>query len=211
MLRRFFCCLLALAVIGGSSVYLSAEDEGFTTLFDGKTLTGWKGNTEGYVAADGVIACKGGGSGNLYTEMEYGDFEFRFEFKLTPGANNGIGIRAPLQGDAAFAGMEIQILDDGHEKYKGIAPYQSHGSVYGVIAAKRGALKPTGEWNSETIIAKGKHITVILNGQTIVDGDAEKPIDGREHPGLERKSGYICFCGHGDKLEFRNLRVKELK
>lgn len=211
MKTRLFSCLLALACVVAGFGLLSAEDEGFTTLFDGKTLKGWKGNTEGYVATDGVIACKGGGSGNLYTEKEYGDFELRFEFKLTPGANNGIGIRAPLEGNPAFAGIEIQVLDDGHEKYKDIQPYQSHGSVYGVLAAKRGALKPVGEWNQETIIAKGKHIKVILNGETIVDGVAEKPVDGQEHPGLERKSGHICFCGHGDVLEFRNLRVKELK
>jgi hypothetical protein len=208
---QFFSGLLALACVMASFGLLSAEDEGFTTLFDGKSLKGWKGNTDGYVAADGVIACKGGGSGNLYTEKEYSDFEFRFEFKLTPGANNGIGIRAPMEGDPAFAGIEVQILDDGDPKYKDLQPYQVHGSVYGVIAAKRGALKPVGEWNQETIIAKGNHFKVILNGETIVDGVAEKPIDGREHPGLARKSGYICFCGHGDKLEFRNLRVKELK
>jgi 3-keto-disaccharide hydrolase len=75
--------------------------------------------------------------GNLFTEKEYPNFVFRFEFKTEPGGNNGVGIRAPLEGDAAYAGMEIQILDDGHERYKGkIKSEQHHGSIYDVIPAR---------------------------------------------------------------------------
>jgi hypothetical protein len=193
------------------------KEEGFTTLFDGKTLDGWEGDTKGYVPENGLLKCRKDGGGFLYTAKEYGDFEFRFEFKLTPGANNGIGIRTPRGKDPAYAGMEIQILDDTAEQYKDkLAPYQYHGSVYGVIPAKRGHQKPIGEWNSETIIAKGKHITVILNGETIVDGDIEKAstpatMDKQNHPGLKNDKGYIAFCGHGADIEFRNIRIKELK
>jgi hypothetical protein len=188
----------------------------FVSLFDGKTLDGWQGAKDGYEIVDGAIMCKPKGGGNLYTEKEYADFHLKFEFKLTPGANNGIGLRTPLQGDPAFVGMEIQVLDDSSDKYNGkLAEYQYHGSVYGVVAAKRGHLKPVGEWNSEEIILKGKHIQVILNGETIVDADLEKAstpktIDGREHPGLKRDSGYIAFCGHGAEVWFRNLYIKEL-
>lgn len=193
------------------------SEEGFTSIFDGKTLNGWQGGKGGYEVKDGAIVClKDGKGGNLYTEKEYANFFLRFEFKLTPGANNGIGIRTPKEGDPAFVGMEIQILDDGHPSYKGLQPYQTHGSVYGVLPAKRGFLKPTGEWNSEEITCDGKHVKVVLNGETIVDGDIEKAstpktIDGRDHPGLKREKGHICFCGHGAHVEFRNLRVKELK
>ena len=165
---------------------------------------------------EAIVCLKDGKGGNLYTEKEYANFVFRFEFKLTPGANNGIGIRAPREGDAAFVGMEIQILDDGHPSYKGLQDYQTHGSVYGVLPAKRGFLKKTGEWNTEEITCDGKHVKVVLNGETIVDGDIEKAstphtLDKREHPGLKRDKGFICFCGHGAHVEFRNLRVKELK
>jgi hypothetical protein len=88
--------------------------------------------------------------------------------------------------------------------------------VYGIVAAKTGFLKPTGEWNREEIIANGRHITVILNGETIVDADLDKAsangtIDGKVHPGLKRDKGHICFCGHGAEVWFRNLRIKELK
>jgi hypothetical protein len=196
---------------------LAAEpEEGFTPIFDGKTLDGWEGGKDGYEIADGVLACLPKGSGNLYTEKEYGDFHLKFDFKLTPGANNGIGIRAPLTGDAAYVGMEIQVLDDSAEQYKDLKPYQYHGSIYGVAACKRGHQKPVGEWNSQEIICKGKHVQVILNGETIVDADIEKAstpktIDGNNHPGLQRASGHICFCGHGTRVEFRNLRLKELK
>ena len=190
--------------------------DGFKLLFNGKDLTGWQGNTKGYVVRDGMIIVEPElGGGNLYTADEYGDFIVRFEFKLTPGANNGLGIRAPLTGDSAYAGIELQILDNTADKYKNLKNYQYHGSVYGVVPAKRGYLKPTNQWNYQEVIAKGKQITVKLNGTTIVNADIEKAStpktkDGRDHPGLKRDKGYIAFCGHGDKLAFRSLRIKPL-
>jgi hypothetical protein len=93
--------------------------------------------------------------GNLYTEKEYSDFIFRFEFRLTPGANNGLGIRTPLQGDAAYVGYELQILDNDAPVYAHLKPYQYHGSVYGIIPAKRGYQKPVGEWNSQEVWIRG--------------------------------------------------------
>lgn len=197
---------------------LTAEERlaGFTPLFNGRDMTGWTGNTTGYYAEDGKMICdpkKAGG--NVYTADEYGDFIFRFEFKLTPGANNGLGIRTGLSGDAAYSGMELQILDDTAAKYATLQPYQYHGSIYGVVPAKRGHQKPVGEWNSQEVIAKGPHITVNLNGTTIVNANIEeastpKTMDGREHPGLKNPKGHIGFCGHGDYLEFRHIRIKPL-
>lgn len=191
--------------------------EGFVPLFNGKNLSGWVGDTIGYVAEEGMIVIyPKRGSGNLYTEKEYSDFVLRFEFKLTPGANNGLGIRAPLKGDAAYVGMELQILDNTALIYKELKPYQYHGSIYGVVPAKRGFQNPVGEWNFQEVIAKGTKITVNLNGVTIVDADIQKAlekgtIDGRDHPGLKRTTGHIGFLGHGSHVEFRNLRIKELK
>ena len=212
-------CQLTLSLI---VVFAARADEpGFTPLFDGKTLDGWQGGKEGYRVEDGCIVSQQTGNRNLATAKEYGDFHFKFEFKLTPGANNGIGIRVPAEEggqrvDPAYKGMELQIIDDTSDRYKDIKEYQRHGSVYGIVPAKTGFLKPPGEWNSEEIIAKGKHITVILNGETIVDADLVKAsekgtIDGKAHPGLERDKGHICFCGHGAEVWFRNLRIKELK
>jgi hypothetical protein len=167
-----------------------------------------------------MIVCQpsGLGSGNLYTTREYSDFIMRFEFQLTPGANNGLGIRTPVDGDAAYAGMELQILDNEAAIYKNLQPYQYHGSVYGVIPARRGFQKPVGEWNFQEVQAIGNRIRVILNGEVILDGDIKEAskngtetADHRNHPGLLNPSGHIGFLGHGSPLKFRNLRVKEVK
>lgn len=214
---------LCLCLVAGGADAPGAKEEGFVSLFNGKDLAGWTYGTTGNAAKQGkgyqvdpeqksVYSTKVDG-GNLYTEKEYADFDLRFEFKLTENANNGIGIRAPLTGDAAYAGMEIQVLDDGGSEYKTLRPAQYHGSVYDVFPAKRGAQKPVGEWNSEEIIAKGRHVTVILNGQTIVDANLDDVKDEatlKKHPGLQNKTGYIGFLGHGYRVDFRNLRVKEL-
>jgi hypothetical protein len=189
-------------------------EEGFAPLFNGESLEGWQGATDGYVAQDGVLVCLEKG-GNLYTDKEYGDFHLKFEFKLTPGANNGLGVRTPLEGDPAYVGMELQILDNTAEQYENLKPWQYHGSVYGVVPAKRGHLKPAGEWNEQEVICRGPRVTVKLNGVVILDADVQKAsdpktVDGSEHPGLDREQGHLAFCGHGAHVEFRNLRLKEL-
>ncbi len=200
-----------------NSLSQKEKSEGFVALFNGKDLNGWTGDKVSYKAKNGEIVIEPSekGGGNLYTENEYGDFIFRFEFKLTPAANNGLGIRAPLEGDAAYAGMELQILDNEAPVYADLKPYQYHGSVYGVIPAKRGFLKPTGEWNTEEVIVKGKNVKVILNGTVIVDGNIEEAskngtMDHNDHPGLLREKGHIGFLGHGSVVSFRNIRIKEL-
>jgi hypothetical protein len=201
-----------------ASTPLSAAEqkEGFESLFDGTNLDKWIGNKTGYALEDGVIVTHPElGGGNIYTAEEFGDFEYRFEFQLTPGANNGLGIRTPTTGDAAYVGMELQILDNEAPIYEKLKPYQYHGSVYGVIPAKRGFLKPTGEWNEQVVIAKGNNIKVVLNGQVIMDGNLQKSAengtaDGNKHPGLLNKQGHIGFLGHGDVVRFRNIRVKRL-
>jgi hypothetical protein len=192
------------------------KEAGFTPLFNGKNLDGWKlmrGAGPGYVIEGDRIVCPPDGGGNLFTEKEYANFVYRVDFKLSPGGNNGIGIRAPFEGDAAYVGMEIQVLDDPAPQYKNLEPGQYCGSVYKVFAAKRGALKPTGEWNSYEITANGRQIKVVLNGKTVVDGNLDSVKDEKilkEHPGLARKSGHIGFLGHRSHVEFRNPRVKEL-
>lgn len=193
----------------------SANEEGFVSVFNGKDLAGWTGALDGYAAENGELVCLKDGGGNLYIDKEYSDFHLRFEFKLEPGGNNGVGIRAEQGKDAAYYGMEIQVLDDSAPEYAELKPWQFHGSIYGVVPAQQGHQKPIGEWNEEEIIARGTHITVKLNGVVIVDADLEevgKPntVDGREHPGLFNPSGYIGFLGHGHRVAFRNIRIKEL-
>ena len=196
----------------------SLPEEGFVPLFDGKSLQGWQSVEkvgEGYLVENGVLICPAEGGGNLFTEREYSDFVLRFEFRLQEGSNNGVGIRAPLVGDAAYHGLEIQVLDNHSPRYKDkLRPAQYHGSVYDLAPAKRGFLKPTGEWNQEEIRAVGRQITVTLNGTVIVDFDLDSVTDPQaleKHPGVARSSGYIGFLGHGTKVEFRNIRIKEIR
>jgi len=193
------------------------KEEGFVSLFNGSDLNSWDGNKVSYTVEDGMIVIKPGddSGGNLYTVKEYSDFIFRFEFQLTPGANNGLAIRTPKEGDAAYVGMELQILDNTAAIFADLEPYQYHGSVYGVIPARRGFLRPVGEWNYEEVTVKGTRIKVVLNGATIVDGDIAEAIekgtiDGKDHPGLKNSKGHIGFLGHGSVVRFRNLRIKEL-
>jgi hypothetical protein len=207
----------AVAICSMLTAQTPAGESGFHSLFDGKTLNGWKlvgGHGPGYLVEDGRIVCPKEGGGNLFTEKEYANFAFRFEFLLTPAANNGIGIRAPYEGDAAYQGMEIQILDDSDASYKGvIRPEQYHGSVYDTIPARTGFRRPVGQWNEEEIVANGRRITVTLNGVIILDASLDmvrEPKVMEKHPGLARTSGHIGFLGHGSHVEFRNIRVKEL-
>ena len=191
------------------------EEKDFIPLFNGRNLTGWTGDVMGYRVEDGRLICPAEGGGNLLTEQTYSDFALRFQFKLTPSANNGLAIRAPRRGNAAFQGMELQILDNTAEKYQDLHDYQYHGSIYGVVPAERGHLKPTGQWNTQEVVAIGPRIVVRLNGETIVDANIDEaatpePVDGRSHPGLRRSGGHIGFMGHGSRVEFRNIRICDL-
>ena len=200
------------------SLSADEEKEGYQILFDGTNLDEWTGNKRDYAVESGhiVLHPSEGSGGNLYTKEQYGNFVFRFEFMLTPGANNGLGIRTPMEGDAAYQGMELQILDNDAPVYENLEIYQYHGSVYGVIPAKRGFLKPNGEWNYQEVIADGDNIRVILNGTTILEGNIREAsengtLDNQDHPGLLNKKGHIAFLGHGSKVKFRNIRIKELQ
>ena len=211
---------------------LSAEEaaEGFELLFDGRSMHKWIGNKVNYTPVDGTIYVNAsyGSGGNLYTVNEYSDFVLRFEFLFErEGVNNGIGIRTPMGVDAAYHGMEIQILDHDAPIYKGLRPYQVHGSVYGIIPAKRVVFPGLGVWNVEEIRAVGDHITVTVNGEVILDGNIREATQGHnmapsgekknpytvdhlDHPGLFNKSGHVGFLGHGSGIRFRNIRIKDL-
>lgn len=201
------------------SCLLAGQEPGFTPLFNGKNLQGWllvhtANSGTGYRVENGKIVCPSDGGGNLLTLGEYADFALRFEFRTEPGGNSGVGIRAPLEGDIAYTGMEIQILDHNHARYAGqLQPWQRHGSVYNIHAAEGEALRPAGEWNEQEIRAEGDQITVMLNGQVITRADLSQVTDPEvlsKHPGVRRKTGRLGFLGHGSLVEFRNIRIREL-
>ena len=208
--------------------------EGFVPLFNGRDLSGWTllGKDGGYKVGESgeLLYDHLAGSGNLWTDRDYADFTIRFDFLLSSDCNNGLGIRVPFGKHASRDGMEIQMLDDEGAMYTTTFPQlglymksvNMHGSVYGVIPAKRrpngrSYLKTAGEWNSQEVTVVGSKIKVILNGVTILDDDLSRyptdgtSADGSKHPGLRNTTGRICWCSHGYPCRWRNIRIKEYK
>jgi HEAT repeat protein len=212
--------------------FVLSDDEkkqGFELLFDGTDLSKWQDNATGYKVANGAIHVVEDYGHNLYTRKEYQDFVMRFSFCFArPGVNNGIGVRTPVGVDAAYDGMcELQIIDNDAPEYAHLADYQYHGSVYGIIPARRIKLKPIGQWNEEEIKVVGDHITVTVNGEVILDANVREACQGhnvspkageknpytmdkRDHPGMFNKKGFISYCGHGAGFMLKNIRVLDL-
>lgn len=196
--------------------YLAEQkDEGFASVFNGMNFDGWEGPTENYMIENGVLMCKPGRGGTIFTEEKYSDFKVALEFQVPEGGNNGLAIRYPGKGDTAYAGMcELQVLDNDSPKYAKLDPRQYHGSAYGMAAAKRGYLRPAGEWNYQTVTVVGSKITVELNGTVILDTDLSEVTEymaNSPHPGREREIGHFGFAGHNDPVKFRNVFIKSLE
>jgi hypothetical protein len=214
MCRRLPLVLLALVLAFFSYARPAEKDneapEGFTALFNGKDLTGWKvynGKMDVWGAEDGLLYVKGGGGGWLMTTKEYGDFELRLEFKMPKMGNSGVALRSPLKGDPAYSGMEIQLLDDGN--WKDLRPAQYCGSIYDVVPPKKHVTKPHGQWNKMRIVAKGRRITIELNDTQIVDADLDSYKEHAEkHPGLLRTKGHIGLQSYNYRVDFRNIYLK---
>jgi hypothetical protein len=187
---------------------------GFEPVFNGKDFTGWTGALANYDVIDEAIVCKKGKGGNLLTKSDYGDHVVRLEYKLPPGGNNGLAIRSPATGQPSTQAMcEIQILDDTADKYAKLDPRQANGSVYGMIPAHKGYLRPVGEWNFMEVTVRGPTIRVELNGTQILDGDVSKVtdfMDKKPHPGKDRTRGHFGFAGHNEPVAFRGIEIKRL-
>jgi hypothetical protein len=187
---------------------------GYRPVFDGKTLAGWAGPVDNYEVKDGAIVCKPKKGGVLFTQERFADFAAQLEYRLPPGGNNGLAIRYPGKGQGSYDGMcEVQILDDDAPQYAKLDPRQYNGSAYGMVPARRGHLRPTGEWNFMLVSVKGPAIQVELNGAQILDADLSRVTefkDNRPHPGKDLTEGHFGFCGHNDPVAFRNIAVKPL-
>lgn len=198
-----------------NKILSSHGNEGFTPAFNGKDLSGWAGAVDNYEVKDGAIVCKPGKGGTLFTKEIYGDFKARVEFQLPPGGNNGLSIRYPGKGHATYNAMtELQILDDTAEKYAKLDPRQYHGSVYSLIAAERGFLRPLGEWNFQEVSVVGSTIKVELNGTVILNADVSQVKEGmyemERYKGLGNTEGHFGFAGHNEPVAFRLVELKKL-
>ena len=189
----------------------SSDSYTYMPAFNGKDWTGWIGDTDSYEIVDGAIRCKKGKGGNLFTEEVYRDFSVRLEFKVPPGGNNGLAMRYSGEGNPAYKGFELQVIDNTAKKYAGLKPYQFHGSAYGMAPALRGYQRPVGEWNFQEVTMIGSRVTVELNGYLILDTDI-KDLKSKldKHVGKDNATGHFGFCGHNDAVSYKNIRIRGL-
>lgn len=180
----------------------------------GTGLIGWQqigGQQDSWHFQDGILYTEGENGGWLATVRQYDNFKLSLEFRVPPGGNSGVFIRSPLEGDPAYTGMEIQILDDYAAQWRDLNPYQYTGSIYGVQAPSERATMQAGQWQEMVITARGPQIKVVLNGRKIIDTDATYyPYKTDSHPGLTRDGGYLGLQNHGSRVEFRNIRIRVL-
>lgn len=215
----------AFAIILGSATVLQAADEGFVPLFGGDSLEGWKVSDWSDLRTPQKVQGTPWRieSGVLYglnkrtwiiSPKQYGDFVLKLESKISRGSNGGIGLRFPPHGDPAYTAMEIQVVDHGIYYGGSSRPEQQTGSIYDEIPAKAGAVKPPGEWNAWEITARGSRVTILLNGQKIIDADLSRETEARQKRGpalAERPlKGHIGFQNLNGTITLRNLMIKTL-
>ena len=194
----------------------SPAADGFSPLYNGTDLSGWEvrgGKLSAWQADGELLSCTGEGGGWLQTAKTYSDFVLNLEYRIPPRGNSGVGLRIPPHGNPAHAGMEIQILDDDADEHKQLAPAQYTGGVYYQAAPRRGAALPPGEWNSFEITCRGPLVKVVLNGEAVNDISVDKFTTGEGgHPPLSERPeiGRIALQSHGSRVDFRNIRVKDL-
>jgi hypothetical protein len=203
--------VLSVLFLASSCSQMQSRCEDVNLLSTG--LIGWQqidGNDGMWRFEDGVLYTEGGG-GWLSTVRQYDDFVLSLEFRLSPGGNSGVFVRAPHEGNPAYEGMEIQILDDEAEQWRGLRPEQYTGSIYDVQAPSERAGKGADVWQRMVIECRGPRVRVALNGRKVLDTRTDYySYKFTAHPGLMRRSGYIGLQNHGSKIEFRNIRLREL-
>jgi beta-glucosidase len=189
-------------------------EEGWSDLFNGKDLTGWSqvgGEKLTWGVDNGMLFTDGGGGGWLGTTREFANFELELEFKVPAGGNSGVFVRSTLEGNPAYQGLEIQVLDDDTKVFGDLKPWQFTGSVYSLVAPSRRASKAAGEWQTMYIRYEGVNIQVKLNGEEIVNSDISAFKDrAKDHPGVLRTAGFIGLQDHGSRLDYRNIKLREL-
>ena len=220
-------CLLATAAAAGdktdSVTPLSADEQraGWRLLFDGQTTRGWRGYRkkefpkQGWVIEDGCLKKVAGVSGgDLVTEAEFEDFEFAWEWKLPPKANNGVKYLV-LESRPSAPGPEYQMIDDSTAGGR----LHATASFYEVLPpAPHAKPKPMGEWNASRIVVRGNHVEHWLNGERVLAyelGGAEvragvAKSKFRNAPGFgEKCRGRILLTDHNDEAWYRNLKIRE--
>jgi hypothetical protein len=206
-------------------------EAGWIDLFDGKSLAGWHGyNKTGEVSnwavQDGALVCLGAAKdahgGDIVTDQKFDNFELTWDWKVDKGSNSGVMyhvVEGPKYKAPYETGPEYQIIDDIGFPDK-LEPWQQAGADYGMqVANEKKKLKPVGEWNTSKIVYNKGHVEHWLNGEKIVEFEANSPEWNKEktegkwkdYPDYASvKSGAIALQDHGNKAYFKNIKIKQL-
>ncbi len=218
MLTRTIKTAAILLALGASA--FAAIDDGFKTLFDGKSSAGWKLNTGGdlpkaNLQEDGLNP-HGSGGYIVVHEKPVGDFVLDFDYKISKGCNSGVFLKVGDLKDPVNTGLEIAIDDT-----TGTGMHDS-GAFYDLVPTTRNAQKLSGQWNHMTITAKGPKIAIVLNEEKVSEIDLSKFTEGGKRPdGTKHKfgdvkiadfdrPGYFGFQDHGQDCWYKNVKVKNL-
>lgn len=200
-----------------------APEPAWVSLFDGVTISDWRGYREqtvpaGWTVVDSAIT-KSGDAADLISKKMYKNFELELEWRLKKGGNSGIMYKVTEAAEASYeTGPEFQILDDAVHA-DGKNRLTSAGAAYGLYAQPEGLLKPVGEWNTAKIVVNGNHVEHWLNGTKGVEYELGSPdwtakVEAskfKQWPGYGKAvEGHIALQNHGDWVQYRNIRIREL-
>jgi hypothetical protein len=201
--------------------------EGWKLLFDGTTTQGWRGYLEqtvpdGWKVVDGALALSGEEGSDIITLNEYENFDFKFEWKISPKGNSGVFYLIAESPDLArtyYSGPEYQVLDnDGHPDAKD-GPDRFAGANYALYPPTKNVARPVGEWNQGRIVKQSAHVEHWLNGEKVVEYElwsddwktrVEKSKFGKMPAYAKAKKGHLGLQNHGNDVWFRSLKVRVL-
>lgn len=231
LFKSFISAVLLLSITSachsGDAVKATEEvshDEGWVSLFDGKTFTGWSGANGGEIgqqwqAIDGEMVLTEGGGGDIVTQEKFTNFELSLEWKISPKGNSGIFYRVLNDGDIVYmSGVEYQVLDN--DAYPDLSS-DSHksGGVFDMYAPINGEPKPVGEFNSARIVVDKGHVEHWLNGVKVVEyewqsEDWDKHLNASKFKDWKNfgkaETGHIALQDHGDQVTYRNIKIRKL-
>ena len=207
----FFCSISRASEMEWRSLFNGENTEGWRQYRGGQSIQGWE-------VIDGALTRTGPG-GDIITIEVFQDFELSLEWLVEPGGNSGVFFRANEEHDFIFVNApEMQVLDDANHR-DGKDPLTSAGSNYGLHAAPRGIVRPARTWNHARIIVQGKDVFHYLNNKLVVNYTLEsedwlervansKFADWKSYGKLAE--GHIGLQDHGDRVAFKNIRIREL-
>jgi hypothetical protein len=223
---------LALAIAALMTVMPSAKagapQDGWTNLFDGTSLKGWRGYKQPdatktrWKVENGMLTVDPGdgsdtrGARDLITVGTYDNFELAFDWKIAPGGNSGVKYFVLEDRDSAI-GHEYQVIDDAAHPDAKIGPHRQTAALYDVLPATNRPIKPAGEFNQSRIVVNGRNVQHWLNGTRVLQYELSSPalqaaIDKSKFKGIERfgkpQKGHILVQDHGNRVWFRSIRIK---